>query len=154
MKKGFTLIELLAVVLMIAIFSSIALPQYRKSIARSYVTEAKEALPAIFNATQRWLVENQEKGTANLKFKQLDVSLKGSISSASASTWETPNFKYTFPQYNDSGTLTANATAEMRNGRYQGLKVYYDGSVFSCCPPTGSGKSDYCDDLDLKKGSC
>lgn len=153
MKKGFTLVELLAVVLMIAILSGVALPQYRRTIMRSRVTEAKQMLPAVFDSTQRWLFENQADSTDGLKFSQLDVSLKGAAVDGHADQWETPNFTYTYPKYS-GGSLSANATAEMNSGKYAGLKVYYNGARYTCCPPSGADKANFCTDLDLDKGSC
>lgn len=138
MKKGFTLIELLAVVLMVSILSAIAVPQYRRSVARSRVAEAKQNLPAIYDAAERWRMEHP--GETLSSFKMLDVTLKGKINSSSAAYWETPTFKYNY-----QSSTGANATAEMLMGKYVGTKVHYNGSAYSCTNP--SGMSNACSDL-------
>jgi len=137
MKKGFTLIELLAVVIMVAILSSIALPQYRRSINRARVTEAKQMLPAIYDSTQRWMFENQVESTKGLTFGKLDISLKGS---AKEDDWYTPHFKYVFPKFTN-GTMTSPATATMADGKYKGLEISFDGTAFTCKHPSSE---EYC----------
>jgi len=140
MKKGFTLIELLAVVLMISVLTAIAVPQYRSSINRSRSTEAKQMLPAIYDATERWMLENNTKSTTGLTFSQLDVSMKGAASGTDS--WRTPNFKYTFQKVSN-GTITDNAVAEfVKTGNPStGAKITYTGSTFSCTSPTSNASA-------------
>ena len=64
MKKGFTLIELLVVVLIIGILSVVALPQYRKSVARARMAEVVTASKAIYDAQMVYKMANGE--TTNL----------------------------------------------------------------------------------------
>ena len=74
MKKnhtGFTLIELLAVVMIIAMLTSVALPQYRKSVQRAESMEALVNLRTIFDAAKRYRSANSE---APMKLNGLDVS--------------------------------------------------------------------------------
>lgn len=56
--KGFTLIEMLVVVLIIGVLTAVAMPQYRKVMDRSKVAEALQLLPALWEARERWILEN------------------------------------------------------------------------------------------------
>ena len=58
MKRGFTLIELLVVVLIIGILSSVALPQYQKSVDRAKGVEALTAAKAVADAENVYFMAN------------------------------------------------------------------------------------------------
>ena len=77
MKKGFTLIELLVVVLIIGILSSVALPQYQKSVDRAKGVEALTAAKAIADAENIYFMANGEyvPSIVNADFSFLDIEL-------------------------------------------------------------------------------
>lgn len=52
-KRGFTLIEVLAVVVILGVLTSIALPQYRKAILRAQAANALINLKTIFDSAKR-----------------------------------------------------------------------------------------------------
>ncbi|MBQ7908061.1 MAG: prepilin-type N-terminal cleavage/methylation domain-containing protein [Elusimicrobiaceae bacterium] len=58
LSAGFTLIELLVVVLIIGILSSVALPQYTKTVKRARAAEAWTIGKTYFDAQDVYLMEN------------------------------------------------------------------------------------------------
>ncbi|WP_428897497.1 prepilin-type N-terminal cleavage/methylation domain-containing protein [Parelusimicrobium proximum] len=71
MKSGFTLIELLVVVLIIAILSAVALPQYTAAVEKSRATEALLVGKAFVDAAQRY---NLMHDSWPESFNELDIT--------------------------------------------------------------------------------
>ena len=90
MKKGFTLTELLVVVLIIGILSSVALPQYMKSVEKARATEAIELLGTLVRAETAYFLSN-DTYTKNLS--ELGIVLPG-IDSTDQSVANTNNFQF------------------------------------------------------------
>lgn len=132
MKQGFTLIELLAVVLIMAVLTSVAMPQYRKSVERARAAEALQMLPVIYDARDRLMTENNYSLSSyadrnNMSFSKLDVSFKGKRSDDH--TWTTENYEYKL--FAASGN--SKVSAKLRKGKYSGTLFEYDGkSKVSC----------------------
>jgi len=63
-QRGFTLIEVMIVVVMIAILSAIALPQYRDYVVRSNRSVAKNLLTQIADRQEQFYVSNKEYADA------------------------------------------------------------------------------------------
>ena len=87
--KGFTLVEMLTVVLIIAILTSLALPQFRKVVEKSRLSEVVSRMRSYYDSSERLAGEFgfrsyerllAAKGAANEKnysFGRLDVSTEG-----------------------------------------------------------------------------
>ena len=78
MKKGFTLIELLIVVLIIGILSAVALPQYRKAVEKSKITEGLYLLKRMMQEKDIYYMANGQYPASFdvLGFETADLSLK------------------------------------------------------------------------------
>ena len=72
LHSGFTLLELLVVVLIIGILAAIALPQYKKSVAKARAAEAIMTLKSITDAQERYALVNNNY-TNDLE--ELDISV-------------------------------------------------------------------------------
>ncbi len=105
-KLGFTLIELLAVVLIIGIMTSIALPQYRRSVSRAEAMEAMVNLRTIFDSAKRYKSANSE---VPKKLNGLDISFFDATSDSN-STFNIGRFSYTFEENYISACRLGNPT--------------------------------------------
>ena len=72
MRKGFTLIELLVVVLIIGILSSVALPQYTKSVNKAKASELWTYGKSFLDAQERYYMAN---GEFTDDLESLDITL-------------------------------------------------------------------------------
>ena len=100
-KFGFTLIELLTVVLIIAILTSVALPQYRKSIRRAEAVEALINLRTVYDAAKRYKAANSVAPTQlhGLDVEFFDVS-------TSNTHFDIGKFNY---EFRDDGIISCRA---------------------------------------------
>ena len=130
---GFTLIELLAAVLIIAILTSIALPQYRRSVQRAEAMEAMVNIKALFDSAKRYRSANS---AAPAKLNGLDISFFDADDDNS-STFHMGKYTYTF--YNDRISTCRGDT----NSSYC-FNMYYNHSQLGrdamTCVSQGSGK--------------
>ncbi len=153
MLKGFTLIELLVVVLIVAVLTSVAMPQYRKSVERTRLAEARQMLPAIYDSVDRLVVESLCNGSwfdcrSKISFAKLDVEMKGTQDPDSSLRWKTKNFTYVIQP--DSKRVYAKST----RGRWTDVKIFYNGDKFTCNSAeieNAARKSEACKMLDLDK---
>ena len=85
-KRGFTHIELLVVVLIIGILAAVAVPQYKKAVAKSRATEAVNILKALQQAQMVYFLANNEY-TDDLDELAVEVpagSFKGNVTAQTA----------------------------------------------------------------------
>ncbi len=101
-KQGFTLIELLVVVLIIGILSSVALPQYTKSVEKARATEAVQTAATLTRAIDIWLMENGgfPADTIGGKDLPLSVELNGGSWEEESNHYETKSFFISLDCYN------------------------------------------------------
>lgn len=158
-QAGFTLIELLVVVIITGVLTSIALPQYRKAMDRAKVAEATQLLPAIFEARERWMIENGcswapamtivNCGERYPTFEELDIETKGSVDEHGV--LYTKNFEYSMRAGSLVPPCVAARPAFGENRNLNSAELYYNGGNFVC-----SGDETACERLnfDYAQGAC
>ena len=129
MNKGFTLLELLVVVLIIGILSSVALPQYRKSVRRAEMVEGITNGKTIYDSALRYKSVN---GSVPTSFNQIDVGFIGA--EITNNVFDDGNFTY---------TLNANDVSAKNNKGSYTIKMVFPvvtsngvTAPIYCCPST------------------
>lgn len=132
MDKGFTLLELLVVVMIIGILTSVAVPQYSRSVRRAEMVEGLANGKTIYDAALRYKSVN---GEAPTDFNQLDIGFAGS--NITGKSFVDGNFTYTL---SDSYTGV--------KSKLGGYDLYMDFPTISttgvsapirCCPSNNLG---------------
>ncbi len=148
-KKGFTLIELLVVVIIISVLTSIALPQYRKAMDRSKAAEVMQVLPPVFEARERWCLQNKADGgdCSSVTLKKLDIEVSADTD-VEGCDFASKNFCYHLESGTGGTFEQACVAAEPLWGDGRGLTgamIYYRGDKFSCTDEDGAA----CDILNV-----
>ena len=118
MKKGFTLIELLTVVLIVAVLTSIALPQYMRAAERSRATEAMSVLKTFNDAVYAYAAGRTGDTACPTTFNKLNVSLAGTLN-GDKNVLTTRDFSYKLNGASAApipGTTCASVTATRQGG--------------------------------------
>lgn len=128
-KKGFTLLELLVVVLIIGVLAAVALPQYRRAVAKAEAVQLYEAVASMAETVQSYyMVNNQWPTTLG------DLDLKHELPIASGSVCASNNVsgsvmrdeKYEFLIYSD--TSFSQVSARFASGPYKctGFSMFFE----------------------------
>lgn len=119
-KKGFTLIEVLVVVLIAGILSTLAVPQYMKTVERSRATEALNMVKSINDAVYAYAA-GRSNAACPTSFRKLSVTVP--VSNDNVSEVSLKHFRYKLGAATNAhipGTNCPGVTATRINGgRYE-----------------------------------
>lgn len=147
-KQGFTLVEVLTTVVIIAVLTSIALPQYARAIERSRATEAMSSIKAMNDSIYTYCTERECRPSENTcpHFNKLVARVAGS-DNANHTEISTKFFKFTMTaSTNVPGTDCPGVVATRINGgsyKYKIWNPYTRGTTgnelaLQCAPETST----------------
>ena len=121
--KGFTLIELLVVVLIIGILTSVALPQYQKSVEKARATEAMAYADAFVKAQQIYCMANGQFAELD-ELTNLDISLPTMKHFYVNGPWDSTGGTI-YIYRNDSAPISYQLAVDMEKPNAQGVFVVH-----------------------------
>ena len=132
-EKGFTLLELLVTVLIIGVLAAVALPQYRRAVAKSEAAQLYEAVVSMKETVQSYYMVNNKWPT---KLEDLDLKYELPIASGSVCNSNGDyggimrNEKYEFLIY--SGNSFSQVSARFASGPYKctGFSSFFEYSSY------------------------
>ena len=152
-KKGFTLVELLAVVLIVAILSGVALPQYRKVVEKARLSEAESMMRTIYDSSERLagefgyrnFVEMYQNNASTAVFSRMDMfdssNLPSGCSLTDSNTLTCAKFVFV-PYVLKNGR--AFVQAKKRDNPYKDTVILFDrGNQQLYCSPEGDACDTY-----------
>ena len=155
-KLGFTLIELLAVLLLIAILTAVALPQYRRVVDKAHIAEAEAMLRTLcdsserlagefgYRSYERLLAIKGAEHEAEYSFARLDMidvnALPAGCSLGDPTVLKCPRFKYKLAE---NGYVVAHKNGNPYNGTRILLKR--DTLDLYCQPADSDTNAEACD---------
>lgn len=152
-KKGFTLVELLAVVLIVAILSGVALPQYRKVVEKARLSEAESMMRTIYDSSERLagefgyrnFVEMYQNNASKAVFSRMDMfdssNLPSGCSLTDSNTLTCAKFIFV-PYVLKNGR--AFVQAKKRDNPYKDTVILFDrGNQQLYCSPEGDACDTY-----------
>lgn len=151
-KKGFTLVELLAVVLIVAILSGVALPQYRKVVEKARLSEAESMMRVIYDSSERLagefgyrnFVEMYQNNASKAVLSRMDMFDSSSLPkgcSLSGNTLTCAKFIFT-PYVVKNGRYFVQA--KKRDNPYKDTLILFDrGNQQLYCSPDGDACDTY-----------
>jgi len=162
-NKGFTMIEILVVVVIVGILTTIALPQYTRSIERSRATEAMAAIKALNDSVYAYAAGRTGATACPTSFKKLAIAFPGTHSS-DGSQITSRDFIYTINSATNAlipGTDCPGVTATRKAGRDMDYIIWNPFTVGTAgkghtlaCTSAGDKEASIavCKSLDIYKG--
>ena len=137
--------ELLAVVIIIGILSSVALPQYRKVVEKSQFTKAQVMAKSMYDSCQRLVaecgVDSYADLSSNIKnITRLDIGSTDLLPSGFTIDSANNAISGAGFQYKLSGNCLIGITKT--SGNYSGVTMTYNGEAFYNCNDSGNGACD------------
>lgn len=149
-RKGFTLLELLVVVMIIGLISSMAIPQYRRSVYRAEMIEGMSHGKTIYDSALRYKSVN---GSAPTNFNQLDVGFAGTTINGNSFT----NGSFTYILNTDNTTIQNTKAGYRLEMRFPTVSSSGVSAPIYCCPRTGNQDGEWlCKNASggVRSGSC